>query len=252
MTLRAPAIGAFLATLLPGGAFASGPAAIEAGATRENLDNGFDDWQSRFVSADWRPAPRQALYGLLRETERFGLDDSEALAGIYYPLARSAVLLVEASASATSEVLPRWTFLAQTEFALANGFGSHVGMRHAEYDDATVNAGRFTFEKYIGAWRVAYVATVSRLTDAETAWTHVLSATWYNGDDSRVTLIMTRGEEVESFGPAGVAVSDIRAFTLTGRQAVWRNWSATYELGRHEQGDLYTRQVLGLGLRCRF
>jgi YaiO family outer membrane protein len=252
MIRRAAVAGALFALLAGAAARAADSAAIEAGAGHDNLDNGFDDWRSRYVSADWRPAPRRALYGLVRETERFGLDDTEALAGAYHPLTPSAVLLVEASASATSRVLPRWTLLAETEFTLANGFGAHAGLRRAEYDAATVNAGRFTLERYVAAWRVAYVATVSRLADAETAWTHVLSATRYYGDDNRAGLIVTRGEEVEGFGPAGVAVSDIRGFTLAGRQAVWRNWSATYEAGRVQQGDRYARKVLSLGLRRRF
>jgi YaiO family outer membrane protein len=225
---------------------------VDAGFTRENLDNGYDDWRSEYLSAEWKPGPRRAVYGVLRKTERFSLDDTDLTAGIYHPLTADAVLFAEAAVSSTHDVLPQWTLLAQTEMAFAHGIGVHIGARHAEYVSARVNDGRITLERYVGNYRLAYAATASRLAGGETGWTHAVQAARYYANTSRVGFVLATGTEVESLGPAGVAVTDIESVALIGRHWLRGNWHVSYEAGHYKQGDLYTRNLVGLGLGYRF
>lgn len=225
---------------------------VEAGFSYENLDNGFSDWRSRYVSGAWHPERDRALYGSLRETERFDLDDAEAMAGIYHPVSPALTVHAEASASATHRVLPKWTTLVQFQYALPAGVGVHVGVRHADYLDARVNDVRLTVERYFSDYRIAYVATGSRLVDGDSALTHVLQAAYYYGEDSFVGVTAAFGEEVESLGASGVTVTDVAGGALTGRHALTGAWSLVWHAGSHEQGKRYTRNAVGAGFRYRF
>ena len=60
---------------------------IEVGSSYEDLDNNRSHWRSVYLEGVHRFAPREVIYGHVRETERFAQRDQELLGGFYYPLA---------------------------------------------------------------------------------------------------------------------------------------------------------------------
>jgi len=63
--------------------------ALEVGYGRESLTNNYSDWTNTYLIGSRKLGERQVVYGGLRETERFGLKDSEVHAGLYFPLGRT-------------------------------------------------------------------------------------------------------------------------------------------------------------------
>jgi len=112
---------------------------IELGSSYEDLDNDLDHWGSVYVEGAHRFAPREVIYGSVRETERFARRDQEMLGGFYYPLTDTWTALVEANASPSHHILAKWSLFAQMEKNFPGGWGLHVGLRHTEYEPSNTN-----------------------------------------------------------------------------------------------------------------
>jgi YaiO family outer membrane protein len=238
-------------------ALAAGPAGaleMEAGFSHEELTKDRPDWNSLYLEAAHDFAPRQTLYGLLREVERFDLRDTEIAAGYYHPLGANWTALIEASHSPDHNVLPRGSVLGHLSWAAGSGWVLSGGMRFNEYalnDTRVLMAG---VERYFGSYRAGYTLYNGKPEGESSASSHRLSFDrYYDGERSRIGVGVTWGREIEYVGPpAGVIVSDVRAFSLLGRHWLSRDWAVTWELGTHEQGDLYRRTGGRLGLRHSF
>ena len=86
---------------------------IEGGLTHESLTKGRPDWDSVYLEAAHDFAPRQTLYGVLREVDRFDLRDTELAVGYYHPFSSRWVGQIEASASPQHNVLARSSIFGQ-------------------------------------------------------------------------------------------------------------------------------------------
>jgi len=225
----------------------------EIGFTRETLSNNLPDWKSIYLEASHQFKDRHTLYGGLRETERFGLNDTEVHGGLYYPLGTTWTSLVEASASPTHEVLPRYSLFGQLHKSLPGGWGVGLGLRHSEYSQIGTNTASLLAERYWGNFRGAYTLYSGRPEGASSASSHRVQLSYYYGDRSSVGLSYSTGREVENVGPPrGVISSDVQNLTLSGRHWFAPNWALTYDLLNQEQGALYRRQGLRLGIRHSF
>ena len=228
---------------------------VEVGGSYDSLDSGYDDWTSVYLEGAWQRAPRQTLYGAVRRTERFGLADSEALAGAYFPLSGNVTGVVEIGYSPTHEVLPKWSAFGQLEIALAAGFGLQFGGRHTEYAAAYVDQGLATGEYYFANNRVAYTYYRTYLEGDTPVGVHRFAVGHYYGqygERSTVSLAYGNGKEVESLGMGQVLVTDVRSVVLVGRHWVRPRWALTYEAGQYRSIDRYTRQGVRLGVRHEF
>ena len=238
-------------------ALAAGPACaleLEGGFSHEQLTKDRPDWSSVYLEAAHEFAPRQTLYGLLREVERFDLRDTEITAGYYHPLGANWTALVEASHSPDHNVLPRGSLFGHLAWAAGSGWVWSGGLRYNEYtlNDTRVLMGGV--ERYFGSYRAGYTIYNGKPEGESSASSHRLAFDhYYANERSRIGAAVTWGREVEYVGPpTGIIVSDVRAFSLLGRHWLNRDWALTWELGTHEQGDLYRRTGGRLGLRHHF
>ncbi|MBI4828482.1 MAG: YaiO family outer membrane beta-barrel protein [Nitrospinae bacterium] len=219
---------------------------MAAGYTYERLTNGYKDWRSAWLRAS-RTGAGGVLYGAARHTERFGLDDSEFQAGLSLPFAAPFSLTVEAGASPSHKVLPRWTAL--TELGVnAAGWGLSAGYRRTEYDHSRTDMGIFRLERYVGDLRAAYTFYPVSVESAGSASGHALRLDWFYSDAGFIGLGYAMGREVESAGAAGLLVSDITEYAVIGRHEVTREWAVLFEAGTHRQAPYYTRDWASLGI----
>ena len=227
---------------------------IEGGFTYENLDRGLPDWRSVYLEAAHDLAPRQTLYGLLRETDRFDFRDTEIAAGYYHPFGAHWTAQVEASHSADHHVLPEASLLGQLSWASGSGWVVSGGLRLSEYTDVHTRLLIGGVERYFGSYRAFYTLYNGKPEDTGSASAHRIGLDYYYyGERSRIGVAMTFGREVENVGPpVGVITSDVLAFSLLGRHWLTPAWALTWEAGTHEQGELYRRTGVRLGLRYRF
>lgn len=225
---------------------------LEAGAMHENLSQGRADWQSTYLEAEHPFGEGRVVYAALRHTDRFDQEDQDLLAGLYHPLAPRWTLNAEVGGSPTHRVLPEHTAALNLHRQLDDGWGLGVGGRFTAYASADTNTASLSLERYFGAYRAAYTFTTTHLEGASSAPGHRLQLNRYYGDRNTVGVTISRGEEVENIPPVGIVETEVEALALLGRRWLDRDWAVSYELLRHEQGKLYRRQGLRLGLRRAF
>jgi YaiO family outer membrane protein len=250
------AVIAFLCTLAAGGQCAAQSQGFrvdaEAAASIEHLSGGRADWRSSSLEVLARNAERRAYYGRLRDTERFDLRDDEAMLGTYQPFAGSWGLQLEASASSTHRVLAEWSALAQLERRFEHGWGVQGGYRRSEFDTTGTDLVIGAVDRYFSSFRAAYTLYLGRPDGAGFGASHRVQVSYYYSERSFIGLSAAAGREVENVVPDGLLTSRVRSLSLAGRQEFARSWAVSYELFRHQQGSLYTRRGLALGLRHAF
>jgi len=237
-------------------AFFAGPAAaleMEGGFTKENLDHGKPDWKSIYLEAAHDFAKRQTLYGGMRETERFDFRDTELAAGYYHPFTEHFTAQIEGSHSSSHNVLPENSLFGAAAWELSKGWVASGGVRYNQYtdnDSRVLNAG---LERYFGSFRAFYAIYNGKPQGAPSASAQRLGMDYYYGEKNRLGAGVTWGREVEYVGPpTGIITSDVRAVSIYGRHWLTPAWAVSWEALRHQQGDLYTRTGVRLGLRHLF
>lgn len=228
------------------------PFEAEAGFSYEALSSGFSDWRSAYLDFSNRMAARKTLYGSLRWTERFKLDDEEVMAGIYFPAGRKWGMHFEGSLSSSHNVLPVYSLLGEIERMFEKGFIVHAGVRSTEYTDADTLLGILTVERYFGNFRAAYTFYESYLLDETFSASHRLQANHYYGGKNTIGLSGTIGREAEKAAPDRVLLTDVAAFSLPGVHWFNPEWAVSYEAGIHRQGDNYTKSGVRVGIRHLF
>jgi YaiO family outer membrane protein len=226
---------------------------VEAGASYERLTNDRDPWSSLYLEALKQFAPRQSLYGLVRETERFNFRDSEFGLGYSQPFAAWTATL-EGTFSPDHNVLAENSIFGQLAWAGPQGWVVSGGARRSEYTTSRVNILTGNVERYWSTWRAGYTLYNGRPEGSGSATSHRLSLDhYYDGERSRIGVSGAWGREVENQGPpAGIITSDIRNLTIGGRHWLAGSWAATWDAWTQRQGDLYRRTGGRLGLRYRF
>lgn len=226
---------------------------IEGGFTHETLTNGKPDWKSIYLEAAHDFAKRQTLYGLVRETDRFDFRDTELAMGYYHPFTEHITAQIEGSHSPEHNVLPENALFAGASWEMSKGWVASGGVRYNQYtdnDSRVLNAG---LERYFGSYRAFYAIYNGKPQGAPSASAQRLGIDYYYGEASRLGVGLTWGREVENVGPpTGIITSDVRALSIYGRHWISPAWAVSWEALRHEQGDLYTRTGVRLGLRHHF
>ena len=226
---------------------------IELGVGHESLTNNGLNWNVAQLDLSRQIAERDTIYGSLREIRRFGLKDTDGTAGFYYPLGATWTSVLEASVSPSHHVSPKYSVFGQLHKTLGNGWGVEAGVRHSEYERSAVDVYSATAERYLGSWRGAYTLYVGRPQGAASGVAHRLQLTYYYDERSSIGVAYATGREVENIGPpTGVRVTDVKDWTINGRHWLSNAWGLTYELVSHQQGTLYRRQGLRLGVRHSF
>jgi YaiO family outer membrane protein len=226
---------------------------MEGGFTKETLTNGKPDWKSIYLEAAHDFAKRQTLYGGVRETERFDFHDTEFAAGYYHPLTERFTAQVEASRSPSHNVLPENALFAAGSWELSKGWVASGGVRYNEYTDNDSRVLSAGIERYFGSYRAFYALYNGKPQGGPSASAQRLGLDFYYGEKSRVGAAVIWGREVEYVGPpTGIITSDVRAVSVYGRHWLTRAWAVSWEALRHQQGDLYTRSGVRLGLRHLF
>ena len=226
---------------------------LEAGYGQETLTNNGSNWRVAHLDLSRQIADRYTIYGGLRGTRRFGLEDTDATLGLYYPLDATWTSVLELGVSPSHHVLPKYALFGQLQKALGGGWGANVGLRHSEYERSIVDVLSTSAERYWGQWRGAYTLYVGRPQGASLASAHRFQLTHYYGDRNSIGVAYTTGRELENVAaPLGVLSTDVKDWTLSGRHWFSNAWALTYDLVSHEQGGLYRRQGLRLGVRHSF
>jgi YaiO family outer membrane protein len=226
---------------------------VEIGTMPQWLTNGRGIWREYYVDMLHRYGERNVVYGALRETQRFGQNDTQGVLGTYYALTRQLTAFLEASGSPTHNVLPNYTVAGQLGYNWSNGWGVYAGMRHTDYTSTLVNTSTLLIERYFGNFRAAYAWNQSWLPGAGSSAMHAVTLNYYYGDNSQASIALANGREVENVGPpTGVVSSGVTSASVNGRHWFTRDYALSYEVFYQNQPAFYAQAGVRLGLRFRF
>ena len=103
------------------------------------------------------------------------------------------------------------------------------------------------------SFSVGYALNIAKTSDIDDpSFGHVVRIAHDYGRESRVGLAFGFGEEAETVAPGVVQVTDTRSVSLSGLHWTSTAWGISWEAGWYEQGDLYDRVRVRLGLEHRF
>lgn len=198
-------------------------------------------------------SPRIFLSGGTFDTRRFSTADYDLRFGLHRPAGQNIAALAEPSIHALQDVLPRHTLYSQFTQALPGGWGLGFGVRQTEYSFASANLLSFSAERNFGNFRGAYTLYSNRAEGTALGSTHKFEVNYLYGERNTVGLSYTTGRDIDGLAlPAGLSMSDVRDWTLSGRHWLSPNWALTYDVLNQEQGSLYRRQGLRLGVSRTF
>ncbi|HEY5900839.1 MAG TPA: YaiO family outer membrane beta-barrel protein [Burkholderiales bacterium] len=226
---------------------------LEAGFTRERLTRGLPDWKSVSLEAVRQYHARAALYGSVRQSERFGERDAQLGGGGYLPLGASWTAQAEALYSPEHQVLPHSSLFAGLSRTLAGGWGASAGLRRNEYTRTAAHVLSLGAERYWDQWRAAYTLYSGRPEGSGSATAHRFQVDRYYAERSSVGASFVTGREVENTGPlGGILTSEVTGAELYARHWLTTHWALSAAALMHKQGDLYERRGVRLGIRYRF
>ena len=206
-------------------------------------------WQD--VDALQELAPRLSFYGGLPETRHFAAEGARFRTATYFP---SGGVSSIGKPSAFGDIFPRYTVYRQLNQSLPGGWGVGLGVRQSEYSFATNSLYSMSAERYFGNFRGAYTLYSSRTDGNDLGSAQRVQLNYFYGDRNTIGLSYTTGRDIENLGmpQVGFSLNDARDVTLSGRHWLSTNWALTYDLQSHEQGTLYRRQGLRLGVSRSF
>jgi YaiO family outer membrane protein len=218
----------------------------------ERLSDDKGEWRTLALDVSRPLQPKlQLLLGLHAE-ERFGQRDWQVAAGTVHRFDGGwfAALGIDAAPGAT--ILPRTALQLEVGRPVFDNVSVALRARQARHETVTVDVLAATADFSFPAWRAAYTLTASRPTDLEVSFGHSLRLSHDYGHASHVSLALAHGEEAETIAPGRVLVTRNDTIALMGVHWKSAAWGAAWELGWHNQGDLYQRMRVRLGLEHRF
>lgn len=224
---------------------------VHFGVEHSHLDRGLADWDEASLRASHQWGPRSQVEGVLTETRRFGLKDTQLGASLTAPLSDRVAASAELSYSPTHRVLAHYSAGGALQYEFAPAWLAHAGLRHTRYDDARVERGMLMLEHYFGDFSASAAWFPARALGARVANAE-LRGSWYYREGSAVTLIASRGDEATQIGPGTIALADVRSLAWTGRHRVGPSLALTWSLFRVHQGSFYTRTGASAGVQYAF
>jgi YaiO family outer membrane protein len=234
--------------------------------TKVGLAGGFDyltrdmeAWNEVTASFSTRLREGRTIYGYLSQQERFGRQDFEGLLGGYFRLSPSWLLVAEAKASPTHEVLPIWMAFAQIERTLGSGWRAGFGARNSVYEsepsNKSVTTANLLVEKYFSDFRAAYTLFTSNLRDnTDFRLSHLMQLGYYYGgydeEVSSISVGFSFGVEAAEFVDPGMFGLDLKSLFLRGDHWIAPRWAITYGLRTNSQQH-YSRYGITLGVDHR-
>jgi len=226
---------------------------LSADLSYEDLSGGRSAWRGASLGFDRHLGGARHLFAGLHAEERFDTQDEQLQLAWADRLGDHWSYGVSGDVAPDADVLPEWSLTTEAGRGLPQAFGLGLRLRHASYASADVDSLAGTIEKYAHWLRVGYTLNAAKTSGIDDpSFGHLLHFAHDYGAGSRAALIVGFGEEAETVAPGVVQVTDTRSVSLNGLH--WTNaaWGITWEAGWYEQGDLYDRIRVRVGLEHRF
>jgi YaiO family outer membrane protein len=225
---------------------------VDVGVEHETLNKNLPDWHARSLRIKRSSASHHNLRAGVRETDRFGQQDTQLHVGGNWQAREGLVLGLEAGYSATHHILPARYGQADLAWSIAPQWVVNAGARASSYDTGSTQVFHLGADRYWGRERFGAMLFAGGPAGSAVTSSYRLQWTHDYGQHSWVGVSLTQGRETENLGAPGFLTSQIKGAAISGRHGLGSAWALTWVLGTHQQGDAYRRSGVTLGLRHAF
>jgi len=217
----------------------------------ERLSDDKGKWRTLAVDIDHPLRRALRLIGGVHGEERFGEQDGQLAAGLVSRFG-DWVAVVSGDVAPDAVVLPQSSIQLEIGRPITRTVSLGLRARHARHETVDVDTIAATVEAAIADLVVAYSLVATQPTDLDFGYGHNLRVSREYGSSSRVSVVLSHGEEAETVAPGQVLVTQVDSIAIVGLHWLSPAWGWAWEVGYHEQGDLYNRSRVRLGLEHRF
>jgi YaiO family outer membrane protein len=226
---------------------------LSADVSYEELSGDRSAWKGTSIGVNGRLGEHRHAFAGLHLEERFDTRDEQLQLGYSARLGDAWSYGISGELATDAEVLPEWGVALDAGRALPDDWGIGLRLRHASYLSSDVDTFSVLLDKYVDAWSVGYSLNTAKTSGIDDlSFGHLIRLAREYGDTSRAALVVGFGEEAETVAPGVVQVTDTRSIALAGLHWTSAAWGIAWEAGWYEQGDLYDRFRIRLGLEHRF
>ncbi len=226
---------------------------FSADLSYEDLSGGRTSWKGASLGASHPLGGQRRAFAGLHLEERFDTRDEQVLLGFADRLNDDWSYGLSGDIAPDADVLPEWSFSAEAARALPDAWGIGLRLRHASYQSSDVDTLSASVDKYIDAYSMGYSLNAARTSGIDDpSFGHLVRIAREYGQASRAALVVGFGEEAETVAPGVVQVTDTKSVALSGLHWTSTAWGIAWEAGWYEQGDLYDRFRIRVGLEHRF
>ena len=227
-----------------------GSNSIGIGFSHDILTKGRGEWIGAHLRLEHRFAPRTLIYANVQQTNKFGLDDTQLMAGGYYPLPHSITLNVEGSYSGTHHVIAKDSILVSLQFPLSAGWFFTSGIKQSDYTQGPSTQEFGMLERYYKNYRTAFT-----LMDTQSLGENMLGERFtfskYYNDISFFSISLGNGREVDRSQGKKIFLNT-RSIGINGRNWFNQNWAVDWALTESQEGNAYNHTGMFLGLFHNF
>jgi YaiO family outer membrane protein len=225
---------------------------LSAGAAYEHLSGDNDPWRSASAAVMVPIGGNTRLVTAVALERRYGRQDEQISAGIAHRLPARWSLDAGVAATPGAELLARHEVHLELARPIGRSTSAALRYRRSHFATVDIDALAASGEYAFGSHRLAYTLTGTRPAGIDVTFGHALRFARDYGTGSSVTALLARGDEAETVSPGRVLVTRVTTLAVYGihwRSAAWGySWSASWT----EQGDLYDRLGVRLGVERRF
>lgn len=226
---------------------------LSADMSYEDLSGDRSAWRGASLGLDRHLDGARHLFTGLHLEERFDTQDEQLQLAFVDRLNEHWSYGLTAEAATDAEVLPEWSFTAEAGRGLPDAWSLGLRLRHASYSAVDVDTVAGTVEKYASWLRLGYTLNAAKTSGIDDpSYGHLLHFAHDYGTGSRAALVLGFGEEAETVAPGVVQVTDTKSISIAGLHWTSAAWGLAWEAGWYNQGDLYDRIRVRLGLEHRF
>jgi len=232
---------------------------IGIGLSHDAFANGFNGWYGVYIQSLDRVAERNTIYGMLSETPRPGLNDSNASPANCCQRSIAPTSFKQyANAMAAAEISPTFFLFGivpkkSWKFNLDDAWKLQAGVRYLEYNSAPrTKVGFLTLERRWEYLRTSYSYQLERSGGGIPAASHVLQFDYQYSPHDSIGVSVANGREFADFGPLGLLNTEVRKVSLRGQHWFKQDWALTFQAGYNYHGNMPAQSGVRLGLRHSF
>lgn len=226
---------------------------LKARADESRLSNGYEPWKSNTVGIN---IDKKNSYGIgLKEEslKRYGIEDDVYDFSAWLKAADGMVFSGSFSAAGDGMIVPEKSVYIGFSYAIAKRWLLEAGRKGNEYNTGSeseiTSAGIVTYQ---GDYRLSYTRYSALVKDAGASGSDKISIHLFYGDNGFIAFLHSRGKELEVLSYGAILAMDVTTYAIFGEHIFKNGFGVEYSYEYSEQGDLYTREGIGIGAVYRF